>query len=54
MKKGEDAKPVAKPKPKMRGLFSIFTPVRPDMASGLRRKEKSSDWHPCSGPFPTD
>ncbi len=53
MKQQERSKTVKETKPFKGRLSSLFSRDRSDN-SKKNGDRKESDWHPCSGPFPTD
>lgn len=54
MKQKKRANTATEVKPSKRRLSGLFTRKRPDTDNKLHSDQKASDWHPCSGPFPTD
>ncbi|MEO1101197.1 MAG: hypothetical protein AAFW65_05070 [Pseudomonadota bacterium] len=54
MKQKKRTKTVTEAKPSKRRLSGLFSRNRPETADSLHGDQKTSDWHPCSGPFPTD
>lgn len=54
MKHKKRSKTVTEVKPSKRRFSDLFSRNRSDTSNSLHGDQKTSDWHPCSGPFPTD
>lgn len=54
MKQKKRTKTTTEVKPSKRRLSGLFHRNRSATDNSLHGDQKTSDWHPCSGPFPTD